>query len=322
MKKMKFLIAAAALLVAGTASAQTLTEVNAQLAEAAAAIGAKDFAKAIPILETVIDTGIDIEGAENTVNTAKQTLPMALFQRGGQQFQAGSLDEALASFTTAAETAELYGNVAVLNNARKWIGNTVLKQGADAFNAKDYATSAAIFQKGYEGNPNDTTVALNLAMSYIGMGDFQKGNEVYLAVMALGEQDDRFAEAAAKAKENFVRDNLVRATEAAKAADFATTIAATDEIIAAIPDDALAHYTRLQALNSLKDYAKIIEIGDAAIAAQTADDVRSNTSFFVAAAYQNVENVAKAIEYYRQVVSGANVAAAKAQITELQKVAQ
>lgn len=322
MRKTKFIIAAAALLVAGTLSAQTLTDVNARLAEAAAAISAKDFATAIPLLEQVIDTGIDIEGAETTVGTAKQSLPLAIFQVGGQQFQGGNLDGALSSFSRAAELAELYGNVAVLNNARTWIGRTVLKQGADAFNSKDYTTAAAIFQKGYEGNPNDTTVAMNLAMSYIGMGDYAKGNEVYRAVMALGEQDSRFAEAAATASQKFAEDNIIRASQAALASDFAAAIAATDEIIATLPNDPLAHLTRLQAHNSLKDYAKMIEVGDAAIAAQTDDDARSNASFLIGAAYQNIENVAKAIEYYRGVVSGANLATARAQITELQKIAK
>jgi tetratricopeptide (TPR) repeat protein len=320
MKKTKFVLAAAALLIAGTVSAQSLTDVNTKFGEAAAAMGAKDFNKAIPLFEQVIAEGMDIEGAESLVAGAKQNLPVAIFQTGGAAFQGGNLDQALAAFSRAADLAELYGNVQVLNNARTWIGRTVLKQGADAFNNKDYATAAAIFQKGYEGNPNDTDVAMNLAMSYIGMGDFAKGNEVYRAVMALGDQDSRFAEVAVKAKQRFSEDNIVRATEAAQASDYAGAVSITDEIIATLPDDALAHMTRLQAYNILKDYAKMIESGDAAIAAQTADEGRSLANFLVGAAYQNIENAAKAIEYYRQVTVGGNVAAAKAQITELQKV--
>lgn len=320
MKKMKFLVAAAALLVAGTVSAQTLTDVNAKFAEAAAAMNAKNFTKAIPLFESVIDEGIDVEGAEGLVSGAKQNLPLAIFQTGGAAFQGGRLDEALDAFSRAAELSELYGNVQVLNNARTWIGRTVLKQGADAFNAKDYATAAAIFEKGYEGNPNDTTVAMNLAMSYVGMGDYEKGNEIYRAVMALESVDPRFTEASLQARAKFAEDNIIRASQAAQAADYAGAIAAADEIIAVIPADELAHMTRLQAYNSLKEYAKVIELGDAAIAAQTADESRSTANFLVGAAYQNIENAAKAIEYYRNVTAGGNVAAAKAQIVELQKV--
>ncbi|MDR2912145.1 MAG: tetratricopeptide repeat protein [Alistipes sp.] len=320
MNRLKIALAAIAIVAAGTVAAQDLTSVNAKYAEAAAAIQAKNFAAAVPLFEQVISEGADIEGAEAMVTGAKQNLPVATYQMGGSAFQGGRLDEALASFTKAAEVAELYGNAAVLNNARTWIGRTVLRQGADAFNAKDYAAAAAIFQKGYEGNPNDTAVAMNLAMSYIGMGDYEKGNEIYRAVIALGGTDSRFAEAAAKASEQFTSDNLVRASEAAKAQDFDGAIAATDEIIASVPAAALAHLTRLQAYNSQKNYAKVIETGEAAAAAQTTDEDRSAVNFLVGAAYQNTEAYPAAIEAYRKVTAGPNAAAARAQITELQKV--
>ncbi len=118
MKKMKILVAAAAILVAGTVSAQTMTEVNAKFAEAAAAMNAKNFTVAIPLFEEVIDMGMDVEGAESLVAGAKQNLPLAIFQTGGAAFQGGRLDQALDAFSRAAELSELYGNVQVLNNAR------------------------------------------------------------------------------------------------------------------------------------------------------------------------------------------------------------
>ncbi len=320
MKKLKIVLAAAALVVAGSLSAQTVADLSAKLTEAADAAKAKNFAAAIPIFEEIIDKGLDIEGAETFVAQAKQLLPTAVFQVGGSAFQGGRLDDALASFTKAAELAELYGNVQVLNNARTWIGRTVLKQGADAFNAKDYANAAAIFQKGYDGNPNDTTVALNLAMSYSGLKDFAKSGEIYKNIIALGEQDERFAEAATTARENFSLDVLEWALESAKAGDYQTAVDATENLLAVIPADPAANLTRLQAYNSMKNYAKVIELGDAAAEAQTDEENRSTVNFLVAAAYQNRENYAKAIEYYGKVNAGGNVAAAKAQITELQKV--
>ena len=320
MKKLKIVFAAAAIVAAGSLSAQTLGDLSAKLTEAADAAKAKNFAAAIPLFEEVIDKGLDVEGGDTFVAQAKQLLPTAVFQVGGSAFQGGRLDEALASFTKAAELAELYGNVSILNNARTWIGRTVLRQGADAFNAKDYATAAAIFQKGYDGNPNDTNVALNLAMSYSGLKDFAKSAEIYKNLIALGEQDERFAEAAAKARENYTLDVLEEASESAKAGSFQAAVAATEGLLAVIPNDAAVSLTRLQAYNSMKNYAKVIELGDATAEVQATDEGRSTVNFLVAAAYQNSENYPKAIEYYRKVTAGDNVAAARAQITELQKV--
>ncbi len=321
MKAIKIVLAAAALVFAANASAQDLTSVQGAFTEGAEALKAKNFNAAIPLFEQVISEGMDVEGAEGLVTEAKKALPTAIFQSGGQQFQGGNLDGALAAFSKAAELAELYGNAAVLNNARTWIGRTVLRQGADAFNAKDYATAAAIFQKGYDGNPNDTAVAMNLAMSYIGMDDYARGNEIYRRLIAMGDLDTRFAEAAAQAQAKFSEDNLARASLAAQAQDFAGAVAAADEILEVISTDAAANLFRLQALNNQKSYARVIEVGEAAVAAQTADEARSNAAYLVGAAYQNRENWAKAIEYYRMVTAGPNVASARAQVAELQKVA-
>jgi tetratricopeptide (TPR) repeat protein len=320
MNKLKIAFATAALVVAGSAYAQDLTAVNAKYAEAAEAVKAKNFAAAIPLFEQVISEGLDIEGAESIVAGAKQNLPVAIFQTGGAAFQGGKLDEALAAFTRAAEAAELHGNVQILNNARTWIGRTVLRQGADAFNAKDFATAAAIFQKGYDGNPNDMEVAKNLAMSYSGMKDFAKSAPIYKNIIALAESDSRFADAGAWARENWSLDALEKAGENAKAGDYQAAIDAADELLAVVPADPAINLTRLQAYNSMKNYARVTELGEAAAAAQTSDEARSDVWYLVGAAYQNMQNLPQAIAAYGKVTAGGNVAAAKTQITELQKV--
>ncbi len=322
MNKLKIVLAAAAVMVAGIISAQDLAAINAKFAEAAEAVKAKNFAAAVPLFEQVISEGLDTDGAETMVAGAKQALPQAIFQMGGAAFQGGRHDDALASFSKAAELAELYGNVPVLNNARTWISRTVMAQGASAFNAKDFAAAAAIFQKGYDANPNDTALGLNLAMSYSGLKEFDKSADIYKNIIALGAADSRFEDNAAKARENFSLDVLEQASASAKAGEFQAAIDVTDGLLAVIPDDAAAQMTRLQAYNSLKNYAKVTELGDEAAAAQADDEARSDVYYLVGAAYQNMQTLPKAIEAYRKVTAGGNVAAAKAQITELQKVAQ
>jgi tetratricopeptide (TPR) repeat protein len=320
MNKIKLMLTAFAVMAVGALSAQTLTDINTKFSEAAAAMSAKDFNKAATLFEQVIDEGLDVEGADELVLGAKKYLPQAIFVQGGAAFQQGKLDDALAKFSKAAELAELYGEVSVLNNARLWLGRTVLKQGADAFNNKDYATAAAIFQKGYEGNPNDTDVALNLAMSYSEMGDYAKGNEVYKNIIALEGQNSRFDEAVARAKSEFTTYNLLRASAAAQDKDYANALVAAEDILAVLPANPEAMMLRLQTYNSMKNYPKVIELGDEAAAAQTTDEMKSSAYFLVGAAYQNSENYPKAIECYQKVTAGGNVDAAKAQIVELQKI--
>ena len=319
MNKLKIALAAIALVAAGSLSAQ---DVNAKYVQAAEAMTARNFAAAIPLFEQVIAEGVDTEGAEALVTGAKQYLPQAVYAMGGAAFQGGKHDEALASFTKAAELAELYGNVNVLNSARTWIGRTVMAQGANAFNSKDYAAAAAIFQRGYDANPNDTAVALNLALSYSGLKDFAKSSEIYKNIIALGASDSRFEADAAKARENWSLDVLEQAAASAKSSEYQAGVDVTDALLAVVPADPMVNLARLQLLNSMKNYAKVVEVGEAAAAAQTTDEARSDVYYLVGAAYQNQQNLPKAIETYRKVTAGDNVAAARTQITELQKVAQ
>jgi tetratricopeptide (TPR) repeat protein len=316
MNKFKFLFAAAALFVAASVSAQ---DINAKYAEAAEAVKARNFAVAIPLFEQVIAEGEGVEGTETIVAGAKQALPQAYFLTGGAAVQGGKHDEALAAFSKAAELAELYGNATILNNARTWIGRTVNAQGASAFNAKDYATAAAIFQKGYDANPNDTALGMNLAMSYSGLKDFAKSAPIYKNIIALGASDSRFEADAAKARENWSLDVLEQASESAKAGDYQAAVDATTGLLEVIPTDAMASLTRLQAYNMLKNYARVVELGESAAAVQTTPETTSDVWYLVGAAYQNQQNLPKAIEAYRKVTAGENVNGARTQITELQK---
>ncbi len=316
MNKIKIALAAVALMVAGSVAAQ---DINAKYAEAAAAVQAKNFAVAIPLFEQVIAEGMDVEGAEALVEGAKKALPTTVYQMGGAAIQGGRHDEALAAFTKAAELAELYGNATVLNNARTWIGRTVMAQGASAFNAKDYATAAAIFQTGYDANPNDTAVAMNLAMSYSGLKDFAKSAPIYSNIIALGATDSRFEADAAKARENWSLDALEQASTALRAGDNQGAIDAADALLAVIPDAADVSRTRLEAYTSLRAYPKVVELGAATADAQTTDETRSRVWFLVGAAYQNQQNFPQAIEAYRKVTAGNDVAAARTQIAEIQK---
>ena len=182
----KLFVSVVALLAAVSLSAQDLTAIY---NEAAAAYGAKDFAGAAAKFEQVIDQGMDNEDAASLVATAKKTLPNCYFMLGGGALKGKNYDEALKNFTKSAELAELYGDMNQMAKANGWVAKMYQIQGGDAFNNKDYATAAGIFEKGYKADPDNTDMALNLAMSYCEMfmntGDmaqYERGMEIYEAL--------------------------------------------------------------------------------------------------------------------------------------------
>ena len=302
------------LLAAVSLSAQDVTAIY---NEAAAAFGAKDFAGAAAKFEQVIEQGLDNEEAASLVATAKTTLPKCYFMMGGGAIRTKNYDEALKNFTKSAELAELYGDMSQMAKANGWVAKIYQIQGGDAFNNKDYATAAGVFEKGYKADPDNTAMALNLAMSYCEMGEYEKGMDIYEAVAA--KTHPKYANDAAKAKEMMALYTTNMVAKLQEANNFDGIIAAADAMLAKNPTSALAEKVRLQAYANKKDFSKVIELADGAANAQTDPEDKSLMYYLLGAAYNAKEMKPQAIEAFRKVTAGPAVESAKAALAELTK---
>lgn len=310
----KLLVLAIVLLAAGSLSAQDVTAIY---NEAGAAYNAKDFAGAAAKFEQVIEQGMDNEDAASQVATAKKTLPTCYFMMGGGAIRTKKYDEALKNFTKSAELAELYGDMSQMAKANGWVAKIYQIQGGEAFNNKDYATAASVFEKGYKADPDNTAMALNLAMSYCEMGEYEKGMDIYEAVAA--KTHPKYAEDAAKAKEMIAlyTNNKVATLQGAN--DFDGIIAMADVQLEKNPASALFQKVRLQAYASKKDFNKVIELGQAAADAQTDPEDKSLMYLTLGAAYNAKEMKPQAIAAFQKVTAGPAVESAKAALAELTK---
>ena len=319
MNKIKlFATLAVALFASATLSAQDVASVTAKYNEAVQKVQAKDYNAAITILDETINMGLETEGAEETIDLAQKLLPACYFQSGLGLVKAGKLDESLERFNKAAQMGELYGDTKNMRNANTMIARVYTMKGADAFNNKDYATAASIFANGYAANPNDTKLALNLAMSYCEMGDLIKGGEVYKQIMGLTHS--KYDADKAKAKESFTNYLLVAASNNAAESKFDEALVYTGEIIAMDSLSAVGNKLMVQLYNSKKDYAKVGELGGIAAALQATPEEQSDLYYMQGAALSNTDKLTEAIEAYKKVTAGNNVANAAEQIKALQAV--
>ncbi len=319
MNKIKlFATLAVALFASATLSAQDVASVTAKYNEAVQKVQAKDYNAAITILDETINMGLETEGAEETVDLAQKLLPACYFQSGLGLVKAGKLDESLERFNKAAQMGELYGDTKNMRNANTMIARVYTMKGADAFNNKDYATAASIFANGYAANPNDTKLALNLAMSYCEMGDLTKGGEVYKQIMGLTHS--KYDADKAKAKESFTNYLLIAASNNAAESKFDEALVYTSEIIAMDSLSAVGNKLMVQLYNSKQDYAKVGELGGVAAALQATPEEQSDLYYMQGAALSNTDKLTEAIEAYKKVTAGNNVANAAEQIKALQAV--
>lgn len=323
MKKIKLMLAAAvAVFMAAGVSAQTLSEVNAKYKQATELIGQKDYINAITVLEQTIDMGFDAgDEAMLTVQNAQGLIPNCYFQTALALCKANKFDQAIPYIDNAAETGELYGKPAVVRNAKQLKSKAYYAMGANAFNEEDYAKAIEDFSKGYDANPNDTKLALALAESYAKFGNLNRAIEIYNDVISLESRHSNYKPAADEARAKQTSYLMEEAAKQAKAGKTREVYQAVERILEIDPTNATAQLLRLQTANNAKDYQAVIRWGESTAQAQAAAESKSDVYYLLGAAYQNTDNTAKAIEVYKKVTAGKNVAGAQAQIAALTKKA-
>ena len=320
----KLFVTMCALLAVGVASAQS--EVIAKFNEGVTVSQNKDYNKAITLFEAVIDKGMDSEDPKilSCVETAKKYLPTCYQGVGLSAASQKNYDKAIEYLSKAAEIAELYGNSTAKQKANMVLAKVYQVQGGEAFNSKDYATAVSVFEKGYAANPRNTDMALNLATSYCELGKYDEGMAIYEKICQMPA--DKYAAAIQKAKDNkaLYTNNQIAKLQEAK--DYDGIIAMAEKLTASEP--ALAAKLNIEAYSSKKDYAKVIELGETAAAAQVNDEEKSSIYFLVGAAHNTIYNASenkdlvardKAIEALKKVTAGKDVEVAKAALAELTK---
>ena len=309
----KLFLTVVALMGATTLFAQI--DVVATFQQATANAKAANYTEAIAQFQSIIDASWDIEEPDANQQKAfagsKKFIVSCYNKMGIAAYNEKNYEEAIANFSEAANLAELYEDVAAMNKNRAYVGQVYEAQGADAFNSEDYATAIAVFSKGYEADPRNTKMALNLAESYFKSDMYQEGMKICTKIAAMNP--DKFAEAiaSAQAKMDMYTNNEVAKLQIAK--DYDGIIALATEL----EDGAIAAKITMQAYYGKRDFNKMIEYSESALAAQTTDEGRSDIYYLLGVAYNEKEQFDQAIAAMKNVTAGNNVANAQAVIAAL-----
>jgi tetratricopeptide (TPR) repeat protein len=155
-------------------------------------------------------------------------------------------------------------------------------------------------------------------MSYCEMGDLTKGGEVYKQILSLTHS--KYDADKATAKEKFTNYLLAAASTNATESKFDEALVYTNEIIALDSLSAVGNKLLVQLYNSKQDYAKVAELAGNAAALQATPEEQSDLYYMQGAALSNSDKLTEAIEAYKKVTAGNNVANAAEQIKALQAV--
>ena len=221
--------------------------------------------------------------------------------------------EAIKALETAVSKAKSYRNTKAATTATTTIAQVYQTHGGGYFNNGDYAKAIEIFSKGYAANSKNTDLAMMLAESYFKSDKYNEGVQICSEVSALPSPKYDAAKAQAQAKMDQYTNNKIAALQQAN--DFDGIIKMSETIA----DKALAQKVAVQAYFLKKDYAKVIEIGEAAAALQTTDAAKSAVYFNLGSAYNAKEMRDKAIETLKKVTAEPYATPAKAAVAELTK---
>lgn len=313
--KIKALIAALAALVVSTA-VFAQEDLATLWNKAAGLVNAKNYAEAVVALETVLDaayTADNIEMAEK----AQKLIPNCYFRIGLSKINSDP-NAAIADLSKADEVAKLYNDAKTSRNAKSAISKVYKMLGAKSFNSKDYAAAVDVFSKGYEANPQDTELALHLAMSYCELKDFENGVKVYTDIIALEKRHSKFAEPAAEAKKALSNYLLVKAQEEFGAANKEAAYATLETLIAADPMNTTNQMYRLQKAAEMQDWDNVLAWGELAGAVMATPEEQSDVYYLVAVAYDSKNENQLAVDNYRLVTAGDKLEPAKARAAELE----
>lgn len=314
MKIKSLIVALAALVASSTAFAQE--DLTALWNKAAGFVNAKNYAEAVVALEAVVETAYNEDNYE-MAEKAQKLIPNCYFRIGLSKVNADP-NAALVDFHKADEVALLYNDATTSRSAKSAISKVYKMLGAKSFNSKDYAAAVEVFAKGYEANPQDTELALHLAMSYCELKDFENGVKVYTDIIALESRHSKFAEPAAKAKAELSNYLLVKAQEEFGAANKEAAYATLETLLGADPMNATNQMYRLQKAAELQDWDNVLAWGELAGAIMATPEQQSDVYYLMAVAYDSKNENQAAVDSYRLVVAGDKVEPAKARLVELE----
>ncbi len=317
----KLILTVVSLMCATSLFAQT--DIVATFQQGATNAKAGNLTEAIDQLMIVIDEYYNIEepdaNQQKAFAGAKKYIVTCYHMLGGKAYNAKDYDTAVGYFTQAADSAELYDDIANANKNRQFVGKCYEAKGAEAFNTGDYATAIEVFSKGYAADNRNTSMALNLAESYFKSDMYQEGMKVASQIAALNP--DKFGEAIAEAhsKMDMYTNNEVAKLQQAN--DYDGIIAMAEQL----PDAAMAKKLVLQAYYFKKEFDKMIAMEAEAVEAQTTDEGRSDVYYWIGVAYnEKIEGSAnpeatknQAIAAFRKVTAGKNLEGAQSVIQQL-----
>lgn len=299
MMKKLILVLATALLSAGIMSAQDLAQATEMYNNGANALTTGDKKSALEYFQKAYEMGKAIgDEAEELVKNCKQAIPTVMLSMAKELSNNKEYDNALERLQAAITVAKDFAVSEVEEEATSLLPQIELMKDMDAandaFNAKDLAGAAALYNKVLEADPSNGPASIRLVQCLANSGKIDEAKAALATAEANGQGEN--------AKKVIGGALLKVAASDLKEKKFAEALANAVQVNDYM-ENAQAFLVAGQASQQLKKNADAIKYFEQYLAAAPTAKNANAITFTVGALYQGAGNKAKALENYKKVVN-------------------
>jgi tetratricopeptide (TPR) repeat protein len=299
MMKKLILVLATALLSAGIMSAQDLAQATEMYNNGANALTTGDKKSALEYFQKAYEMGKAIgDEAEELVKNCKQAIPTVMLSMAKELSNNKEYDNALERLQAAITVAKDFAVSEVEEEATSLLPQIELMKDMDAandaFNAKDLAGAAALYNKVLEADPSNGPASIRLVQCLANAGKIDEAKAALATAEANGQGEN--------AKKVIGGALLKVAASDLKEKKFAEALANAVQVNDYM-ENAQAFLVAGQASQQLKKNADAIKYFEQYLAAAPTAKNANAITFTVGALYQGAGNKAKALENYKKVVN-------------------
>ena len=299
MMKKLILVLATALLSAGIMSAQDLAQATEMYNNGANALTTGDKKSALEYFQKAYEMGKAIgDEAEELVKNCKQAIPTVMLSMAKELSNNKEYDNALERLQAAITVAKDFAVSGVEEEATSLLPQIELMKDMDAandaFNAKDLAGAAALYNKVLEADPSNGPASIRLVQCLANAGKIDEAKAALATAEANGQGEN--------AKKVIGGALLKVAASDLKEKKFAEALANAVQVNDYM-ENAQAFLVAGQASQQLKKNADAIKYFEQYLAAAPTAKNANAITFTVGALYQGAGNKAKALENYKKVVN-------------------
>ena len=305
--KLRALFIIGGMLLAGSLTAQTLTEVINEFNTGVEKLNNQEYEVSIEHFNQVLSLAEQVGAEANDMKaSAQKQIPSAYYRQATVFMKRKQYDNAIPYLEKTVEFATLYSNNEAINKkATGYLPQLYVREGNRAWKNQSYEEAIAYFDKALAVNPNLYQAYQGKGMVYMDQDETDMMLESFAKAKegATAKGDTKTVNKVNEAIDSYYNKYIVEemANVDPEDNDYSYVVEACENALAANPDNPRALYHMAIVSNKSSSYAQAVEYAEKALANETEPVWISAIHFELGSAFQNDDDYTKACEALKKV---------------------